>query len=269
MNLKFSCTVVIFLLANLSLIAQDCSLPTFNFPIGNTNNYCAPTSIELTNLFPEDANLTSIYSIYIHDLASGEVNNLDTTIFITNNSPDFFFEFTSSTCSANGNEYVFEITYSDSLCGFDSVPIGSYENILVSSGASASLERVQVSCSTYNFQNTSEYGENANGCEDYPDNFYWNISPNSFEINSGTTGNIIENGSDNISLNFNEPGIYEVEMIARSCNDSRDTSIVCIEDLNTDFEYNIPDTVCIDEFLVLENNSEDIFFCSTWRWVFK
>ena len=264
MNLKFSCTVVIFLLATLSLIAQDCSsLPTFNFPIGNTNNYCAPTSIELTNLFPEDANLTSIYSIYIHDLASGEVNNLDTTIFITNNSPDFFFEFTSSTCSANGNEYVFEITYTDSLCGFDSVPIGSYENILVSSGASASLERVQVSCSTYNFQNTSEYGENADGCEDYPDNFYWKIIPNSFEINSGTTGNIIENGSDNISLNFNEPGIYEVEIIARSCNDSRDTSIICIEDLNTDFEYNIPDTVCIDEFLVLENNSEDIFFCST------
>ena len=256
----------LILSANLS--AQDCSIDlSLGVILGNSQSYCAPFELTLIVDAPENPPETE-YMFVLHD--SGPLPHSTTDTLIYNQSEisnSVVFNLESSTCDASGMGYIVEVYIIDNCEEPISIPIALFEGITIDGAPTADFS-YSHSCNVYTFSNSSISGEAVveGLCESVEEHIYWLIDAetNDYTILSGTLGSdvVTNEGSETLTVEFFESGNVEVSIVASTCAADTMTDVICIENINPQIEFNIPETVCVDEPIILQNDIQELFFCN-------
>ena len=266
--------ILLFSLLPLMSIGQNCDINIqLSIDAGNTQGYCAPIEIDFPVTFPSENSETTQYIFIIHDLEE-PYTYTDTLSYFHGNTPDeISFFFPTSSCNASGLGYQIDYYIKDTSCeGVFNTElgyiVGSASNIVVGGPPEADFESILTGCSTFTFTNTSLSGQQIQNstCTDIPASVNWiiNADPSEYLVLSGSLGEG-SIGSDELVVHFN-PGTYQTTIIASSdCASDTLTQSICVQDYNTDnydFNFNFPDTVCVNETITLENDINSIFTCN-------
>ena len=259
--------------------------PDLNITLDNSNlnGQCAPMELIIPiDDWPNNPPTTE-YIFILHDV-DVPFTLLDTIRFFHDDvNPPSNINFgiiENSSCNASGFEYVVDIyikdltfpaPFSDSI-GF---LIGGTEDFTINGKPDASFDYEEIDCGIFTFTNTSTSGEFVNNSSCTPisnDNIEWQILVDGIDASLGNDYNILNGamdpGSNSINIEF-QPGTYEIIITAGDtliCSDS-DTLSVCVEDYNIDpddLNINIPDQVCFNELITIENDIDQIdYTCTT------
>ena len=273
MNNFFKVTVFLFLLPFSSqYIFAQCVDDQLNVDDSNLQ-FCANGEIVFDVVWPLINNNTTEYIFILHDLEE-PYSYSDTISF--NHSPNLpqqlsFNIIENSSCSANGGAFQLDYYIRDTFCSVDSISDGykidSLDNIIVDGLTVASFVK-DSTCNIFTFNNTSTQLSGASCNDIMPPSFYWIIDADPLVFNlldDSILGNENLNGSETIFVDFLEPGTYQVSLIASGCSSDIMTSSVCVQDFDfssSELNFEIPDTVCVDESITLNNDVESFINCN-------
>ena len=258
--------------------------PDLNITLDNSNlnGQCAPLELIIPIDDWPDNPPTTEYIFILHDV-DVPYTLLDTIRFFHDDvNPPSNINFgiiENSSCNASGLEYVVDIyikdltfpaPFSDSI-GF---LIGGTEDFTLNGKPDASFDYEEIDCGVFTFTNTSTSGEFVNNSSCTPisnDNIEWKILVDGIDASPGDDYNILNGaldpGSNFINVEF-QPGTYEIIITAGDtliCYDS-DTLFICVEDYDIDLDdlnINIPDRVCFNELITIENDIDQIDYACT------
>ena len=276
MNNFFNKTSLLFLLFFCSeLMYSQCVNPSVNLDAGNTQGFCAPIEINFPAIWPASNNLSTEYIFILHDLEEPYTLTDTLSYFHNENLPETIsFSFETSSCNASGSGYKIDIYIKDVTCedGAFNTPSGqlitSIFPVTIDGLPKASFTYEDTGCSVYTLTNSSIAGEQVEDltCSDNPASVNWIIDadPSQYQVLDGSLGENELPGSDQVIIEFNEPGTYDVIIEASTCGIDRDTMSICVQDYNIDINelnFNFPDVVCLNETINLENDISSIFVC--------
>jgi len=277
MNLPYNnkcLLVVVYFLSFFTLSAQDLPNTGVLFSLSNSQGFCAPFSLEMQIVVPENSPTTE-YIFILHDILQPYTYS-DTLSYFQADIPEFIsFQLESSSCSASGAGYKIDYYIKDlsSPAPFNSdlgLPLNSLFPIFINGSPAADFS-VNNNCNLFTFENNSISGEliDDGTCESEEEHIYWLIGADAseYEIISGVLGDDFFEGSETLDIQFFEPGHYQVSIVAATCAADTLTKNICVENVSPEIEFNIPDTVCVDELIVFESTFDEPFFCeSTYTW---
>ena len=211
-----------------SYIVFNGSAPQLNVS-GTGSNTCLPSTYSM-DILSNDVPVT--YTVSFTD-------GTPSSVFTTANDTTINHIFNTSSC---GVDYVFAPglppipnAYSASIvaqniCSFNGIPtLVTVGPITISAGSTAQFSYTPQSTvcvlEPITFTNETVAGESVNqaGC-DTTYGYYWEITPNTFTVNSGSLGSSNgftgaaydytqwTNGSDNLEILFSQPGAYNVKL---------------------------------------------------------
>ncbi len=190
------------------------------------------------------------------------------------------FNMTSCGTNSDGNANSFSATIeAENLCRVTEVTVGPIY-VVTPPEADFTIPANPV-CNTTEvcFENTSignEINENDGSCDTSP-NFVWEISPNTFTIDSGILGNdfdttepsLWQSGSDILCVNFLDSGTYTItQTIANSCGIDTRIQTICVEEpVNPQFTLST-DNGCTPLAVTTANNTDESTSCTppTYEW---
>ena len=282
MNNFFKKTSLLFLLFCCSeLIYSQCVDPAVNLDAGNTQGFCAPTEINFPTIWPDFNNISTEYIFILHDLEEPYTLTDTLSYFHDDNLPESIsFSFETSSCNASGLAYQIDVYIKDIDCedgNFNTSSgqlITSIFPITVNDIPEAGFTYDETGCSIYTLTNESIPGEEVIGedvedltCSDNPASVNWIIDadPSQYQVLNGSLGENDLPGTDQVIIEFNEPGTYDVIIEAETCGIDSYTDSICVRDYNFDINnlnFNFPDIVCVNETVTLENDISSIFVCN-------
>jgi len=266
--------IIVCLFSFINLSAQDCPNTGVILNLSSSQGFCAPFSTAIAVQIPEN-NPATEYIFILHDILQPYTYS-DTLYYFQADIPEFIsFQLESSSCSASGTGYEVDYYIKNISCPapFNSdlgVHLGTLVNIFINGSPTADFS-VNNNCNLFTFENNSVSGEliDDGTCVSEEEHIYWLIDADAseYEIISGVLGDDFFEGSETLDIQFFEPGYYQVSIVAATCAADTLTKNICVENISPEIEFNIPDTVCVDELIVFESTFDEPFFCeSTYTW---